>query len=107
MHLLRSLGPTWVFCNALYLEVPYLQQRQPEGLCVSSWIGLTVSYMMCISIHIHEQYDTKQKTRGETAETNYFEVGSLPRRCRGRGGGKRAQKTPNTTKSWGAEQKNI
>jgi hypothetical protein len=58
---------------------------------------------MCISIHIHEQYDTKQKTRGETAETNYFEVGSLPRRCRGRGGGKRAQKTPktNTTKSWG------
>lgn len=38
-----SIGPTWVFCNALYLEVPYLQQRQPEGLCVSSWIGLTVS----------------------------------------------------------------
>ena len=39
-----AAGPSWVFCNALYLEVPYLQQHQPEELCLASWMSVALLF---------------------------------------------------------------
>ena len=43
-----AAGPSWVFCNALYLEVPYLQQHQPEKLCLASWMGVALLFSVVV-----------------------------------------------------------
>ena len=33
-------GPGWVFYNLLFLELPYFQQHQPEGLCLATFMNV-------------------------------------------------------------------
>jgi len=35
-----GLGPSWAIVNAIYLEVPWFEDTQPEGLALSTWLGL-------------------------------------------------------------------
>lgn len=33
-----GVGPGWLLCDAVYLQVPWLQTTQPEGLALASWM---------------------------------------------------------------------
>lgn len=33
-----GIGPGWLLCDAVYLQIPWLQTTQPEGLALASWM---------------------------------------------------------------------
>lgn len=33
-----GVGPGWLLCDAVYLQIPWLQTTQPEGLALASWM---------------------------------------------------------------------
>jgi len=35
---LLGVGPGWLLCDALFLQIPWAQATQPEGLALSSWM---------------------------------------------------------------------
>merc|ERR1712176_805210 len=35
-----GLGPCWALVNSFYLEMPWFEDTQPEGLQLSTWLGL-------------------------------------------------------------------
>jgi len=36
-------GPSWLAQSALFLEVPYFQQHSPEGLCLATWLSISLN----------------------------------------------------------------
>lgn len=38
MFALLGVGPGWLLCDALFLQIPWAQTTQPEGLALASWM---------------------------------------------------------------------
>jgi len=47
-----GMGVSWGLSNALYLEVPWFESTQPEGIRLSAWMGLAGTIAAAISLFI-------------------------------------------------------
>jgi len=47
-----GMGVSWGLCNALYLEVPWFESTQPEGIGLSAWMGLAGTIAASFSLLI-------------------------------------------------------
>jgi len=38
-----GMGPSWLFASIIFQEVPYFQNKQPEGLCIAAYMSASVN----------------------------------------------------------------
>jgi len=47
-----GMGPSWALMNALYLELPWFEETQPEGVNLAAWMGIVGTAAAAVSLLI-------------------------------------------------------
>jgi len=48
-----GMGSSWGLINALYLELPFLESTQPEGIRLAAWMGIASTFAAGMSLLIN------------------------------------------------------